>query len=665
MEQNLEDQTPAADAAAAAPVRRRASRRVSAAAGAAPEVAADAVATAAAEPAAAEQAPAAAPAVDDAPAKAAPKRASRARKKAEPAAETAAAAEAPASAAAAETPAETPAEAPAEAPAPKTTRATAKSKAAAAAAEAAAATEAQPAAEQEPAAPKKRATRSRKAAAAEPATDQADAPAAADAAPAEADAAAAETSAPAEATEAAPARRSRRRSTQNAETAETADAQPTAEEGKGRGRNGGKQDQPKAEQAKAEQAKTDQSKAEADKSSEKPADKQNDKQSQNDRGDNGKQESGSRSSRTRQRDRKRRGGDDLEPEIAEDDVLLPVAGILDVLDNYAFVRTSGYLPGVSDVYVALGQVKKYNLRRGDAIVGAIRQPREGDSGGRQKYNAIVKIDSVNGKPIEDAEKRPEITEMTPVFPQQRLKLDASADRALGRAIDAIAPVGLGQRGLLVLPEQFSGSEVVRELAADISANAPEAHLMVVLTDAQPEVATELSRTISGEVVAATFDRLPEDQTTITELGIDRARRLVELGHDVVVLVDSLNRLARGYAQSQQPAARPAIGAVDEHAVFQVKRLLAAARNVENGGSLTVLATVRAENGNEADTILLRELKGVVNSVIEFDQASSIEAPKLNAQSSRTQNLSAMLDAKELAAVTATRQKQLATKSSAK
>ena len=334
--------------------------------------------------------------------------------------------------------------------------------------------------------------------------------------------------------------------------------------------------------------------------------------------------------------------------------MLPIAGILDVLDNYAFVRTSGYLPGVSDVYVALGQVKKYGLRRGDAVVGAIRQPRDSDGGGRQKYNAIVKIDSVNGKAVEETEKRPDIAEMTPVYPQQRLRLGSTADRVLGRAIDAVAPIGLGQRGLIVLPAQISGAEVVRELATDIAAGAPEAHLMVVLTDAQPEVATELSRSTSGEVVAATFDRLPEDQTTISELGIDRARRLVELGHDVVVLVDSLDRLARGYAQSQQPSARPALGTIDEYAIFQVKRLLAAARNVENGGSLTLLATVNAASANESEALLLREARTVANSVIEFDENSSLEAPVLDARASRTQNLQAMLDAKEIAVVSANR-----------
>ena len=695
MEQNFEVTTPdAAESAEAAPVRKRASRRVTAAAGAAGDV----TITTAETPAAAAADQAEAP---DA-AGAAPKRATRSRKKAEPVADAAAAD------AALETAADDSASAKTATRAGRTKAAVDSSVEAAEGAEGGAAADAAEA-------PKKRATRSRKAAAADaaestsaPAADsseEADAAApakratrsrkkaepVADAPAEDAAGAAASTSADSQADgKAAEAKspRSRRATSKTAEAKANADAKANAADSDDKtgdadadssnaeqaaaetesapsGRrtrrrsnsNGSGADQADSDRASGEQSDA---KADDDKSrgrgGRQDSGKGDSDRSDNGRGDSSKSDSGSRSSRTRQRDRKRRGGDDHELEIAEDDVLLPIAGILDVLDNYAFVRTSGYLPGVSDVYVALGQVKKYGLRRGDAVVGAIRQPREGDNGGRQKYNAIVKIDSVNGKPVEDTEKRPDIAEMTPVFPQQRVRLAAGS--ALGRAIDAIAPIGLGQRGLIVLPPQFSGAEVVRDLAADIAASTPDAHLMVVLTDAQPEVATELSRSITGEVVAATFDRLPEDQTTISELGIDRARRLVELGHDVVVLIDSLNRLARGYAQSQQPAARPQLGAIDEHAVFQIKRLLAAARNVENGGSLTLLATANQATGNEADALLLRELKAIVNSVIELDASSQPEAPVLDARESRTQNLQAMLDAKEVAAVAANRSKAL-------
>jgi transcription termination factor Rho len=320
----------------------------------------------------------------------------------------------------------------------------------------------------------------------------------------------------------------------------------------------------------------------------------------------------------------------------------------------SFVRTSGYLPGTSDVYVSLGQVKKYGLRRGDAVVGAIRQPREGDGGGRQKYNAIVKIDSVNARPVEENEKRADIAELTPVFPQERLRLETAADRLLGRAIDVVAPIGLGQRSLLVLPARQAGVPVLAELAQAVSANKPEAHLMLVLADAQPEEATQLQRTIPGEVVVATFDRPAEDQATIAELAIERAKRLVELGHDVVVLVDSLNRLARAYAQAQHTAARPGLDEIDEFALGQIKRLLAAARNVENGGSLTVLATVHAKTGIDADKMLLREVRAVVNNEIRFEKSLPGLAPVVDLPASLTRNADAMLSAGEAAVLSTIR-----------
>nr|WP_251381679.1 MULTISPECIES: hypothetical protein [unclassified Leucobacter] len=326
---------------------------------------------------------------------------------------------------------------------------------------------------------------------------------------------------------------------------------------------------------------------------------------------------------------------------------MPIAGILDILDNYAFVRTSGYLPGVSDVYVSLGQVKKYSLRRGDAVVGAIRQPREGDNGSRQKYNAIVKIDSVNGRAVDEEAKREDITEMTPIFPTQRIALEVGADRLLSRTIDAVAPIGLGQRAIITVPKKQSGVQVISELAADISAAAPEAHLMVVLADAQPEAATALQRSIRGEVVAATFDRGAEDQATVAELTIDRARRLVELGHDVIVLVDSLNRLARGYAQAQPANHRPALDVIDEQTLSQLKKLLSAARNLENAGSLTLIATLQAKAETALDATLLRELTPLANSVITLAKDAPYGVAIANAKKSHTQNIGAMLSAEEI------------------
>ncbi len=257
--------------------------------------------------------------------------------------------------------------------------------------------------------------------------------------------------------------------------------------------------------------------------------------------------------RGRQRN-KRRGqgaGDEFDTEIGEDDVLIPIAGILDVLDNYAFVRTTGYLPGTSDVYVSLGQVKKYNLRKGDAVVGAIKQPREGEQSGRQKYNALVKVDSVNGLSVDDAAERVEFGKLTPLYPQERLRLETAPEKLTQRIIDLVAPIGKGQRGLIVAPPKAGKTIVLQQIANAIATNNPEVHLMVVLVDERPEEVTDMQRTVKGEVIASTFDRPAEDHTTVAELAIERAKRLVELGRDVVVLLDSITRLGRAYNISRR------------------------------------------------------------------------------------------------------------------
>ncbi|MBN9611991.1 MAG: hypothetical protein J0H64_00730, partial [Actinobacteria bacterium] len=275
-----------------------------------------------------------------------------------------------------------------------------------------------------------------------------------------------------------------------------------------------------------------------------------------------------RSSRTRQRERKRRGqGDDLEPEITEDDVLLPIAGILDVLDNYAFVRTSGYLPGTNDVYVSLGQVKKYGLRKGDSVVGAIRQPRDGEGGGRQKYNAIVRVDTINSRPVDETQERAEFAAFTPLHPTERLRLETGQTEFTQRVVDLFAPVGKGQRGLIVGPRESGKSTALRRIAAAVAANQPDAHLMLVLIDERPEEVTELERTVNGEVIASTFVRTAEDHVTIAERAIERAKRLVELGHDVVVLIDSLTDLARAYNVLAPAATRVPAGHLDATAVY--------------------------------------------------------------------------------------------------
>jgi transcription termination factor Rho len=348
----------------------------------------------------------------------------------------------------------------------------------------------------------------------------------------------------------------------------------------------------------------------------------NDRNGNNDRNQQQLLEDDDRGGRNRYRDRKRRGAggnDDFEPEITEDDVLIPVAGILDVLDNYAFVRTSGYLPGNNDVYVSLGQVKKYNLRKGDAVVGAIRQPRENDNSGRQKYNAIVKIDSINGLPIEQAADRVEFGKLTPLYPSERLRLETESGKLTTRIIDLVSPIGKGQRGLIVSPPKAGKTLVLQAIANAIAKNNPEVHLMVVLVDERPEEVTDMQRTVKGEVIASTFDRPAEDHTTVAELAIERAKRLVELGHDVVVLLDSITRLGRAYNLAAPASGRILSGGVDSSALYPPKRFFGAARNIEDGGSLTILATALVETGSKMDEVIFEEFKGTGNMELRLSR----------------------------------------------
>ena len=352
------------------------------------------------------------------------------------------------------------------------------------------------------------------------------------------------------------------------------------------------------------------------------------------------------SGRTRQRN-KRRGGanqnaDEFETEIGEDDVLIPVAGILDVLDNYAFVRTTGYLAGASDVYVSLGQVKKYNLRKGDAMVGAIKQPREGEQQGRQKYNALVKVDSINGLSPEDAGNRVEFGKLTPLYPQERLRLETAPEKLTQRIIDLVAPIGKGQRGLIVAPPKAGKTIVLQQIANAIAQNNPEVHLMVVLVDERPEEVTDMQRTVKGEVIASTFDRPAEDHTTVAELAIERAKRLVELGRDVVVLLDSITRLGRAYNISAPASGRVLTGGVDASALYPPKRFFGAARNIENGGSLTILATALVETGSKMDEVIFEEFKGTGNSELRLSRALAdkriFPAVDVNASSTRREEM---------------------------
>ncbi|AVG24384.1 transcription termination factor Rho [Pontimonas salivibrio] len=312
--------------------------------------------------------------------------------------------------------------------------------------------------------------------------------------------------------------------------------------------------------------------------------------------------------RGRGRDRRRgrgNGGDDVDPEISDDDVLIPIGGILDVLDNYAFVRTTGYLPGPTDIYVSLGQVKKYNLRKGDAVIGSIRQPREGEMQGRQKYNALVSVDTINAQSLDDAHKRPDFASLTAIQPTKRLSVAGGSDIKSMGLVDLFAPLAMGQRGIIVAPPKSGKSTMVQRLAEAIAANHPDVHLMVVLVDENPETVTELQRSVKGEVIASTFDRPADDHTTIAELAIERAKRLVELGHDVVVIFDSVTRLARAYqlTGTQSRGSQQA----DAAWLYPTKRLVGAGRQVEGGGSLTVLGTLLADTGQAIDDQVAHEI----------------------------------------------------------
>jgi transcription termination factor Rho len=364
----------------------------------------------------------------------------------------------------------------------------------------------------------------------------------------------------------------------------------------------------------------------------------NDREHSRDRDDDRRNRN--RRGRFRDRDR-RRNQEESEPEILEDDVLIPVAGILDVLDNYAFLRTSGYLPGPNDVYVSLGQVKKYGLRKGDAIIGSIRQPREGENQ-RQKFNALVKVETVNGQTLEEAQSRVEFSKLTPLYPDTRLRLETDPKKLTTRIIDLVSPIGKGQRGLIVSPPKAGKTLVLQAIANAISANNPEVHLMVVLVDERPEEVTDMQRTVKGEVIASTFDRPADDHTTVAELAIERAKRLVELGHDVVVLLDSITRLGRAYNLSAPASGRILSGGVDSSALYPPKKFFGAARNIENGGSLTIIATALVETGSKMDEVIFEEFKGTGNMELRLSRQLSdkriFPAVDINASGTRREEM---------------------------
>ena len=358
----------------------------------------------------------------------------------------------------------------------------------------------------------------------------------------------------------------------------------------------------------------------------------------------------------RNRNNHRNSGRDRDYEPRENfkpEDLVPVAGIVDVLDSYAFVRTSGYLPGPNDVYISMGQVKKYGLRKGDAVHGSIRPPREGEHRNqRQKFVPLQAIDTINGMSVEDAAGRPHFNKLTPLYPQERMRMETQPKNITGRLIDIVAPIGKGQRGLIVSPPKAGKTLTLQSIANSITANNPEVHLMVVLVDERPEEVTDMERTVQGEVISSTFDRPASDHTTVAELAIERAKRLVELGQDVVVLLDSMTRLARAYNISAPASGRILSGGVDAQALYPPKRFFGAARNIENGGSLTIISSALVETGSKMDEVIFEEFKGTGNMELRLtrDLADKRMFPAIDINASGTRREELITAPEELAVV---------------
>ncbi|SEG70633.1 transcription termination factor Rho [Thermomonospora echinospora] len=321
---------------------------------------------------------------------------------------------------------------------------------------------------------------------------------------------------------------------------------------------------------------------------------------------------------------------------------IPFSGVLAVQDKHAFVRTTGYLTGPQDVYVSLAQVRANGLRPGDIVTGTARAPRSA----REKWPALVHVESVNGGA--PGGERPEFGTLTPLFPQERLRLDTGA--AATRVIDLVAPVGKGQRGLIVSPPKVGKTMVLQALANAIAVNNPECHLMVVLVDERPEEVTDMQRSVRGEVIYSTFDRPAGEHTEVAELAVERAKRLVEMGHDVVMLLDSITRLGRAYNLAAPSSARILAGGVAAGALYPPKKFFGAARNIENGGSLTILATALVETGSRMDDVFFEEFKGTGNMEIKLDRglADKRVFPAVDVIASSTRREELLMSPQELA-----------------
>lgn len=341
-----------------------------------------------------------------------------------------------------------------------------------------------------------------------------------------------------------------------------------------------------------------------------------------------------RRGRRGRRNRRNRGGNDShggqnsnDMQVRDGDELQAVGGILEVVDhNVAFLRTTGYRAMSSDVFVNSNLVRRLGLRSGDAVTGQVKvggaTHSHGNGRNRRKYNQLVRVDTVNGLEPEQAKSRPQFSKLTPLYPNQRLRLETTPNVLTTRVIDLIMPIGKGQRALIVSPPKAGKTTILQNIANAIATNNPECYLMVVLVDERPEEVTDMQRSVKGEVIASTFDRPPSEHTAVAELAIERAKRLVEQGKDVVVLLDSITRLGRAYNNSSPASGRILSGGVDSNALYPPKRFLGAARNIEDGGSLTIIATAMVETGSTGDNVIFEEFKGTGNAELKLDRSIS-------------------------------------------
>jgi transcription termination factor Rho len=327
--------------------------------------------------------------------------------------------------------------------------------------------------------------------------------------------------------------------------------------------------------------------------------------------------------------------------------LRPVSGVLDIRDNHGFVRVEGFLPGPDDAYVSAAHIKRHGLRRGDLVTGAVR-----DDPRSTKSNPLVRLDTVNGTPADEARRRPDFYSLTPLYPQERLRLETEPHILTTRVIDLVMPIGKGQRALIVSPPKAGKTTVMQQVANAITRNNPECHLMVVLVDERPEEVTDMQRSVKGEVIASTFDRPPADHKAVAELAIERSKRLVELGQDVVILLDSITRLGRAYNNSAPASGRILSGGIDASALYPPKQFLGAARNVENGGSLTIIATAMVDTGSVGDTLIFEEFKSTGNAELRLDRriAEKRVFPAIDIDQSGTRREEILLAPDELAIV---------------